>query len=98
MGSSFCSIQNTFTSAIVSIDEEKNELKEKCRDYAISSCKSFLPAQYIYLLSISTCTGDIDSELDWDTLEELEGLVKLQLTLSLCLGCKKHDVLVIISI
>jgi len=60
----YCTI-NTFSS------KTNLSIEERCRDYAIRSCKGHIPDAYEELLEMSECKG-IDPELDWVIYDELE--------------------------
>merc|ERR1719148_52233 len=64
----FCTVNGiSVTSA-----KEPPTIEKKCKEYAISSCKTYLPQAYQDVLDISTCSDDMEDLSSWDLLEELE--------------------------
>lgn len=52
--------------------EKKPSIEKKCKEYAIASCKTYLPQAYRDVRAISSCSDDIEDYVSWDLLEELE--------------------------
>jgi len=52
--------------------KEPPKIEKKCKEYAISSCKTYLPQAYQDVLDVSTCSDDMEDLSSWDLLEDLQ--------------------------
>merc|ERR1712008_20376 len=46
--------------------QEEPSIEKMCKDYAIASCKTYLPEAYEKIKKISKCSEDIDDIFNWD--------------------------------